>query len=225
MVSEGFHTTTTTALRMADGRWQEQYNPAPKKKTKKEELLEEIELSVRKAEARRAGIEAELAAAETERKVLLEEAGRAAAVPEFPQLSSVSADSIVTGLKKVLEEAKVVLEEAERAAVIPDFPQLSNGSAGGIVGLAAGGLAAVVAARSGLEGRRKKVEETKKAAIFKAAAEQDALNRAFAEDKAYSAKSSVRFNFFDYVIRVSKKEWSPVSFDFFNYVIRVDKRK
>ena len=224
MVSEGFHTAinTATALRMADGmdRWQEQYNPAPKKKTKKEELLEEIELSVRKAEARRAGIEAELAAAETERKVLLEEAGRAAAVPEFPQLSSVSADidSIVTGLKKVLEEA-------ERAAVIPDFPQLSNGSAGGIVGLAAGGLAAVVAARSGLEGRRKKVEEKKKAAIAKAAAEQDALNRALAEDKAYSAKRSVKFNFFDYVIRVSKKEWSPVSFDFFNYVIRVDKRE
>jgi colicin import membrane protein len=150
-VAQSFH--AATALRMADGN---KSDPAPKKKTKKEELLEEIETSVRKAEARRAGLEAELALAEAERKLLLEEAERAAAIPDFAE-GGVSAGGIATGL-------------------------------------AAGGLAAAVAARSGLEGRSKKVEEERrKAAIAKAAAEQDAKNRAAAEARAAATKSSVSF--------------------------------
>jgi len=151
-VAHGFH--TATVLRMADAN---NSDPAPKKKTKKEELLEEIEESVRKAEARRVALEAELAAAEAERKVLLEEAEKAAAIPDFPEPNNVSAGNIATGL-------------------------------------AAGGIAAAVAARSGLEGRSKKVEEEKrKAAIAKAAAEQDAKNRAAAEARAAATKSSVSF--------------------------------
>ena len=53
-----------------------------RKKTKKEELLEEINQSVRAAEARRQALEAELAAAEVERIDLLKKAERAAATPE-----------------------------------------------------------------------------------------------------------------------------------------------
>lgn len=151
-------TTHTTSLKMAD----ENPSDKPKKKTKKEELLEEIEANVRKAEERRLALEAELAAAEEERIKLLQEAERAASIPE------------------------------------PREP-LDLGGAAGAVPIVAGGVVATVAARSALEKRSERMEELKrKQAIAKAAAEQDAKNRAAAEARKKAAKNSV--SLFNYIL-------------------------
>lgn len=156
-LAQRFPTATATSLHMAVS---DKTNEPPRKKSRKEELLEEIEESVRRAEARRVSLEAELAVAELERKKLLEEAERAAAIPDLPELGEFNAAAVA-------------------------------------VPLAAGGLAAAaVAARSGLEQRSKKVEEERrKKAIAKAAAEQDARNRAAAEARGKAVKSNVSFYF------------------------------
>lgn len=68
-----------TILRMADFS-----NPgeSPKKKTRKEQLIEELETKTQQAATRRRALEAELEAAEAERLKLLKEAERAAKLPD-----------------------------------------------------------------------------------------------------------------------------------------------
>ena len=140
--------TAQTVLFMADG-------PTPKK-SKKEQLIEEINAKSLEAEARRQALEAELQAAEAERLRLL--------------------------------------KEAERAAKLPDARPIDFGAAGGSVPLVAGGIAAAVGARQALQGRAEMQEEFKrKQQIAKAAAEQDAKNRAAAEARKQSLQNAVSF--------------------------------
>jgi hypothetical protein len=98
------------------------------------------------------------------------------------------------------EERIKLLKEAERAASIPEPREpLDLSGAAGAVPLVAGGVVATVAARSALEKRSERMEEVKrKQAIAKAAAEQDAKNRAAAEARKKAAKNSV--SLFDYIL-------------------------
>ena len=152
-----------TVVNMAnDYNFEETSSGLPKKKmTAKEELLEEIERGVKEAEERRLQLEAELAAAEARRAKLLEEAERAAAIPDPP----------------VVKPRKL--------------PEIDMGVVGGAAGIIAGGIAVTVGARTALEARsEKQEEEEKKREIAKLAAEQDALNRAAHEEKKKKKEQS-----------------------------------
>ncbi len=143
-----------SALRMAEGPYE--FDGKPKKKTKKEQLLEEIETKSREAEIRRQALEAELAAAEAERLKLL--------------------------------------QEAEKASRLPDARPIDFGAVGGAVPLVGAALTAAVGARQALQGREEMQKEAiRKQQIAKAAAEQDAKNRAAAEFRQQAVKGSVSF--------------------------------
>ncbi len=84
-------------------------------------------------------------------------------------------------------------EEAERAAKLPDPPEPGDLSAvRGAATLLGGGAAAAVGARSALQGRERFIAEQKrKEQIKKAAAEQDAKNKAAAAAREARKGSTV----------------------------------
>lgn len=119
----------TLNMAESDGDKVEKPAPKPKKKSKKEQALEEIEESVRKAEERRLALEAELAAAEAERLRLIAEAEKAAKAPEpgsldFGTAAGVLAGGLTTaaaargalGARSEVQQEKRKQRELERAA-------------------------------------------------------------------------------------------------------------
>jgi hypothetical protein len=146
--------TAPTALHMADGP-----SDIPQKKSRKEQLIEEIEAKTQAASVRRLALEAELAASEAERINLL--------------------------------------KEAERISKLSEPRTIDFGAAGQMGPLLAGGLAAAVGARQALGNRSEMQDEFKrKQQIARAAAEQDAKNRAASEARIQATKSAVSIFFF-----------------------------
>jgi len=193
-----------TALQMAN-------NNSPNSK------MEKIQDNLKRAEARRLALEAEIALAEETKIMLLREALRAEDISDTPELSDLVADlsAVADGVKKKLLREAETRTRAASISASDQLPELElelnraklelrqllqeagegvDRAAGAVpfrdVSIFVGGFAAAIAFRSTLEGRSKKVDENKRASIAKAVAKVDAQNRAVAMKKANSVKKN-----------------------------------